>query len=164
MANRLIKHIVAKLVGASTEETFDIYDESALHSTDIVDNLLSTDATKVLSASQGKALNDSLENALSLINTFPSGVAPSEWTGNYTNTFSYDFSNAKAILITAEYNGQIMDSIFGPKALFNNKAIYLGWNDGSLKASAKITIASNFLSGTVSNFTGFTVIKLYAVI
>lgn len=64
MANKKIKHIVAKLLGESTEETLDIYDESALHATDIVDNLTSTDATKVLSAKQGKALNDSLNNFL----------------------------------------------------------------------------------------------------
>lgn len=64
MANKKIKHIVAKLLGESTEETLDIYDESALHATDIVDNLTSTDATKVLSAKQGKALNDSLSNSV----------------------------------------------------------------------------------------------------
>ena len=60
MANKKIKHIIAKLLGETTEETLDIYDESALHATDIVDNLTSNDATKVLSAKQGKALNDSL--------------------------------------------------------------------------------------------------------
>lgn len=65
MANKKIKHIVAKLLGATTEETLDIYDESALHATDIVDNLTSTDATKVLSAKQGKALNDSITSSLS---------------------------------------------------------------------------------------------------
>lgn len=67
MANKKIKHIVAKLLGESTEETLDIYDESALHATDIVDNLTSTDATKVLSAKQGKALNDSIGTLSSTI-------------------------------------------------------------------------------------------------
>lgn len=60
MANRLIKKITARLTGASTAETFDIYDDAAVHSTDVVDALTSTDATKVLSAKQGKALNDAL--------------------------------------------------------------------------------------------------------
>lgn len=69
MANKKIKHIVAKLLGETTEETLDIYDESALHATDIVDNLTSTDATKVLSAKQGKALNDSIGNLTSFVST-----------------------------------------------------------------------------------------------
>lgn len=68
MANKKIKHIVAKLLGETTEETLDIYDESALHATDIVDNLTSNDATKVLSAKQGKALNDSLANISNYLN------------------------------------------------------------------------------------------------
>lgn len=67
MANKKIKHIVAKLLGETTEETLDIYDESALHATDIVDNLTSNDATKVLSAKQGKALNDSLTSLVEYI-------------------------------------------------------------------------------------------------
>lgn len=34
MSNRRIKHITAKIVGASSAETFDIYDESAIHKFD----------------------------------------------------------------------------------------------------------------------------------
>ena len=67
MANKKIKHIIAKLLGETTEETLDIYDESALHATDIVDNLTSNDATKVLSAKQGKALNDSITSTNSAL-------------------------------------------------------------------------------------------------
>lgn len=74
MANKKIKHIVAKLLGETTEETLDIYDESALHATDIVDNLTSNDATKVLSAKQGKALNDSLTIQVNETPSYTSGA------------------------------------------------------------------------------------------
>lgn len=60
MANRKIKHIVAKLVGASTEETLDVYDIDAVHTDMIANNLTTTNAGYVLDARQGKALNDSI--------------------------------------------------------------------------------------------------------
>ena len=62
MPNRKIKHIVAKLVGASTEETLDVYDVDAVHTSDIANNLTTTNEGYVLDARQGKALNDSLAN------------------------------------------------------------------------------------------------------
>lgn len=60
MPNRKIKHIVAKLVGASTEETLDVYDVDAIHTDKIYNALDQTAAGYVLDARQGKALNDSL--------------------------------------------------------------------------------------------------------
>lgn len=60
MANRKIKHIVAKLVGASTEETLDVYDVDAVHTDKIYNGLDQTNAGYVLDARQGKALNDTL--------------------------------------------------------------------------------------------------------
>ena len=80
MANKKIKHIVAKLLGETTEETLDIYDESALHATDIVDNLTSTDATKVLSAKQGKALNDSITSNVANLQTRINGKSTVSFT------------------------------------------------------------------------------------
>lgn len=61
MPNRKIKHIVAKLVGASTEETLDVYDVDAVHTSDVANNLTTTSEGYVLDARQGKALNDSLQ-------------------------------------------------------------------------------------------------------
>lgn len=90
MANKKIKHIVAKLLGATTEETLDIYDESALHATDIVDNLTSTDATKVLSAKQGKALNDSKVSSITASGTT---VTYKNAAGTTLGTFTTQDSN-----------------------------------------------------------------------
>lgn len=67
------------------------------------------------------------------------------------------------LIVFAEYNGQIMDSIMGPLSMFSNKQIYLGWNDGTLNAHAKITIATNYESATVSSYTGFTKVILFGV-
>lgn len=69
MPNRKIKHIVAKLVGASTEETLDVYDVDAIHTDKIYNALDQTAAGYVLDARQGKALIDSLNNHIIWINT-----------------------------------------------------------------------------------------------
>lgn len=66
MPNRKIKHIVAKLVGASTEETLDVYDVDAIHTDKIYNALDQTAAGYVLDARQGKALNDSLARSFTL--------------------------------------------------------------------------------------------------
>lgn len=77
MPNRKIKHIIAKLVGASTEETLDVYDVDAVHTDKIYNALDQTAAGYVLDARQGKALNDSLNN-IALFNF--------SWTPNGANT------------------------------------------------------------------------------
>jgi hypothetical protein len=46
----------------------DALDAVFIKKVDIVDNLSTNDATKVLSAKQGKALNDLIGNAISYIN------------------------------------------------------------------------------------------------
>lgn len=60
MANQKVKHIIAKLVGQSTESTLDVYDVDAVHTDKIANNLTTTSSGYVLDARQGKALNDSL--------------------------------------------------------------------------------------------------------
>lgn len=62
MANQKVKHIIAKLVGQSTESTLDVYDVDAVHTDKIANNLTTTSSGYVLDARQGKALNDSLVN------------------------------------------------------------------------------------------------------
>lgn len=64
MANQKVKHIIAKLVGQSTESTLDVYDVDAVHTDKIANNLTTTSSGYVLDARQGKALNDSLTNSL----------------------------------------------------------------------------------------------------
>ena len=66
---RKIKHIVAKLVGASEEETLDVYDVDALHSGNIANNLTTTSSGYVLDARQGKALNDNLTTVNTTLST-----------------------------------------------------------------------------------------------
>lgn len=68
MANKKIKHIIAKLVGSSTEETMDVYDVDAVHTADVINNLTSnTEAAKKkpLSAYQGYVLNNNLSSITS---------------------------------------------------------------------------------------------------
>ena len=60
MPNRKIKHIVAKLVGASTEETLDVYDVDAVHTDKIKNDLVTSTAGYVLDARCGKTLADQL--------------------------------------------------------------------------------------------------------
>lgn len=69
MPNRKIKHIVAKLVGAATEETLDVYDVDAIHTDKIANNLTTTDSDYVLGASQGKVLNDSISESIGDLKT-----------------------------------------------------------------------------------------------
>lgn len=61
MANKKIKHVIAKLLGEDTTETLDIYDESALHAENIKNNLTTTNAGYALDARQGKALKDAVD-------------------------------------------------------------------------------------------------------
>lgn len=67
------------------------------------------------------------------------------------------------LIIWAEYDGRIMDSFMAPVSVFANKQIYLGWNDGSVNAHAKITISADYRSGTVSLWNSFTRVVLYGV-
>lgn len=63
MPNRLIKKITAKLVGAATAETFDIYDDTAVHRDAVTQSLTITNEGYVLDGRVGKTLNDALTNA-----------------------------------------------------------------------------------------------------
>lgn len=83
MPNRKIKHIVAKLVGASTEETLDVYDVDAIHTDKIYNALDQTAAGYVLDARQGKALNDSLNNKMQI------GYLPNATTGTTVSSGQY---------------------------------------------------------------------------
>lgn len=105
----------------------------------------------------------SLNDSLAEIASFKPGVAPAAWTGNYTNNFSDDITKYRMLIIWAEYNGQIMDSFMAPVSVFANKPIYLGWNDGSVNAYAKLTISADYRSGTVSSWNSFTRVVLYGV-
>lgn len=78
MPNRLIKKITAKLVGAATAETFDIYDDTAVHRNNIYYGYNhTTDDNSVLDARCGKELADqinkfNLSNSSSSTNLTPS--------------------------------------------------------------------------------------------
>lgn len=81
MANKKIKHIIAKLVGSSTEETMDVYDVDAVHTADVINNLTSnTEAAKKkpLSAYQGYVLNNNLSVSSELYPAYISNNYSSE--------------------------------------------------------------------------------------
>jgi len=60
MPNRKIKHIIAKVVGAQSEETLDVYDVDAIHYDDVVNNYTTTETGKVLDGRMGKDIYDRL--------------------------------------------------------------------------------------------------------
>ena len=77
MPNRKIKHIIATLVGASQQETMDVYDVDAVHKADIKNNLTTTvTGTYALDAAQGKVLNDEITSIHDHIyaGTLPNGT------------------------------------------------------------------------------------------
>lgn len=55
---RKVKHIIAKLLGSSTEETLDVYDVDAVHKADVTASTVVTEAGKVLDARGAKTLRD----------------------------------------------------------------------------------------------------------
>lgn len=55
---RKVKHIIAKLLGSSTEETLDVYDVDAVHKADVTSSTVVTEAGKVLDARAAKTLRD----------------------------------------------------------------------------------------------------------
>ena len=74
MPNKQVAHIKAKLEDGTVGEVLDIYDETALHSDDIANNLTTTTAGKVLDATQGKALSDSISTTNSNLSTTNSNL------------------------------------------------------------------------------------------
>lgn len=76
MANRLIKRIRAVLAGTSVEETFDIYDEKAIHELNIANNLTTTSPGNVLDATQGRALDQKVGSTLYGTSEYVTGTFP----------------------------------------------------------------------------------------
>ena len=74
MPNKQVAHIKAKLEDGTVGEVLDIYDETALHSDDIANNLTTTTAGKVLDATQGKALKDQADTTSSSLSVLTSRV------------------------------------------------------------------------------------------
>lgn len=98
MANQKVKHIIAKLVGQSTESTLDVYDVDAVHTDKIANNLTTTSSGYVLDARQGKALNDSLTAKLH-------GVKFYTFSVNYGTPTVIHLSNSfRGILFTMTSN------------------------------------------------------------
>ena len=141
MANKKIKHIVAKLLGATTEETLDIYDESALHATDIVDNLTSTDATKVLSAKQGKALNDSLATVTSSLASYQKKIS--------FELVKYTASVGANAAVTAPITAPtaITGLNWRPMTAYTNSGAY-----GVMEIQQSHVIIRNFSNAAATNF------------
>lgn len=96
MPNRKIKHIIAKIVGANDEETLDVYDVDAIHTDRIVTNLTTNSDDYVLSASQGKVLNDRFGDSVVGIRSYlasGSDLNNATTIGIYTLAGSYSYTN-----------------------------------------------------------------------
>ncbi len=64
MANKKVKHIIAKNTGTSATETLDVYDADALHIDNIRNNLSTSEPGYVLDARQGRELQKALSNSI----------------------------------------------------------------------------------------------------
>ena len=125
---------------------------------DCVYNLTSDSNTLPLAASQGKALNDAL--AAQAVFT---PVAPSEWAGNWDNVYSQPLTIYRFVVMTAEYNGQVMVQQMYPSAMLSGKSMYLAYQDPSWNGRVKFTFNNELTRCTVSNFTNFTKVKLFGI-
>ena len=70
MPNRKVSHLRAKLEGGTVGETFDIYDEEALHET--VNNLTNSVTGYALDSVQGRLLNENVNALSARMDTFSS--------------------------------------------------------------------------------------------
>ena len=162
MANKKIKHIIAKVVGSSTEETMDVYDVDAVHTADVINNLTSnTEAAKKkpLSAYQGYVLNNNLTQHI-IAKTF---------------TFGYTIAAGAALDVTSSDLGTV-GSVPSGYLLLGVRTFHTGSNHvvpsrlqfdnasniacvrlinvGTASTSATLTVAYNFIrSGYLSNQT-----------
>lgn len=128
---------------------------SKINISDIVNNLTSTATNKPLSAAQGKALNDAIQNYVAL--------APSEWTGSWDNTYTTPLTAYRLIMLTAEYNGQIMAQQMYPPSMLADKNVYLAYQDPTWNGRVKFTFNSAMTKCTVSQFNNFSKVKLYGI-
>lgn len=72
MANQKVSHLRAKLKNGSVGQTFDVYDENALH--DTVNNLTTSTTGKALDAAQGPAINGAIQTISDNVSTLTNNV------------------------------------------------------------------------------------------
>lgn len=166
MANKKIKHVIAKLLGEDTTETLDIYDESALHAENIQNNLTTTEEGYALDARQGKALQDEISkngSFLMFLNAQSTGTKTATQTADRIAQYTY-------ILMCAVFNDQIMASHIYPRSIISNNSnrrhFWL-----SFTASGGTTVRrcdinfnnSDLTSITISTLDNLTNVFIYAV-
>ena len=143
MANKKIKHIIAKLVGSSTEETMDVYDVDAVHTADVINNLTSnTEAAKKkpLSAYQGYVLNNNFNDSLSRSNIQSLAYRGEQTSGDandmadgirYFPGSSTNVPEQYCIIVqwgTSTYKVQIAVSMVTPNKLYQRRYGNAGWS------------------------------------
>ena len=129
-----------------------------LNASDVKTSLTDTSTAHALSTASGKALND----AITPLKTF-TPVSPSEWTGSWDNVYATPLTTYRLIMLTAEYNGQIMAQQMYPPSMIGGGSIYLAYQDPSWNGRVKFTFDSTMTRCTVSQFTNFTKVKLYGI-
>ena len=155
LINAIADRVANQLV--SNSDLQDILSDYILKSA-IANNLSITEEGKVLDARQGKALND----AITPLKTF-TAVAPSEWTGSWDNTYTTPLTTYRLIMLTAEYNGQIMTQQMYPPSMLADKNVYLAYQDPTWNGRVKFTFNSAMTKCTVSQFNNFSKVKLYGI-
>lgn len=104
----------------------------------------------------------SLNDAITPLKTF-TAVAPSEWTGSWDNTYTTPLTTYRLIMLTAEYNGQIMTQQMYPPSMLADKNVYLAYQDPTWNGRVKFTFNSAMTKCTVSQFNNFSKVKLYGI-
>lgn len=106
--------------------------------------------------------NGTITNALSVLNA-NNAADPSEWTGGWTITYDPSLEQYRFLLMTAEYNGQVMTQQLYPSKILAGKSVYLAYQDPTWNGRVKFTFNNTLTSCTVSSFVNFSNVKLYGI-
>lgn len=106
--------------------------------------------------------NGTVTNALSVLNA-NNAADPTEWTGGWTVTYDPSLKQYRFLLMTAEYNGQVMTQQLYPSKMLAGKSVYLAYQDPTWNGRVKFTFNATLTSCTVSSFVNFTNVKLYGI-
>ena len=106
--------------------------------------------------------NGTVTNALSVLNA-NNAAAPSEWDGEWTINYDPSLKQYRFLLMTAEYNGQVMTQQLYPSKMLAAKNVYLAYQDPTWNGRVKFSFNATLTSCTVSSFVNFSNVKLYGI-
>jgi len=118
---------------------------------------------KLLGTTDISSIGDgTVTKALSVLNA-NNAAAPSEWDGEWTITYDPSLKQYRFLLMTAEYNGQVMTQQLYPSKMLAAKSVYLAYQDPAWNGRVKFTFNATLTSCTVSSFVNFSNVKLYGI-